>query len=264
MKVKLFILAVFCVLFSSSASALTELSAMVRGAYVLRETPSIDSIETPWQVEDEEEVFVLGSSLDSSWIQVLKRNGKSGWLPVHQVDLKRVDQKSYDDFYFALMRERRATTRWNFEMGLGWGTAPIGVGAEMMLRLNLFRDGMLTNKSDQFEIGTGLRYHLGANPSPTIEGDTLVSANAQPFYEVPLELSLLFRLGYRGALLVGPHFGVSFVNDPYARFNPAMPAITGFQFRYYPRDSFGLYWNTWVHLRSEIYYGISFGVNWRF
>ena len=249
---------------SPAAFALAEFTGMVRGDTVLKEEPNFEATDTRWQVKDEEEIFVLGTSIDGGWIEVIRRDGKSGWMPLNKVDLRRTDRPVYDDFYFAYMRERRITFRWNLELGLGWATAPIGVGAETMFRLNLFKNGMLTNKSDHFEIGTGFRYHLGAAPEPTLGVSGLETASAKQFWEVPVEFSLMFRLGYQGNFLVGPHFGVTFIQDPYGRFNPTMPAIAGFNFRYYHRDSVGIYWNTWVHLRSVIYYGLSFGVNWRF
>ena len=247
-----------------NAHALTELNAVVRDQYVLKTTPNFEGNQTEYEVAKGESTFVLGTSIDGAWVRVLRKDGKSGWMPVHLLDLHRVDQEDYDDFYFALMRERRKMTRWSWEAGLSFGTTPFGVGAETMLRLNLFKEGAVTHKTDQLEIGTGLRYHLGAAPSPTFNGVSLVSASAQKFWEIPLELSWMFRLGYRGSLMVGPHFGVSFVKDPYARFNPAMPAVAGINFRYFPRDNFGIYLHSWVHLRSVIYFSASTGVTWRF
>ncbi len=251
-------------LFSPSVVALTELSASVRDQYILKLKPEYDADNSEVEVMKNEFTFVLGTSLDGSWVQVINRDGRSGWIPVTMLDLQRVDQEDYDDFYFALMRERRYLSRISWEGGASFGTTPFGVGAETMLRVNLFKEGFATNKSDQLELGAGFRYHLGASPSPTFNGTTLVSDSAKRFFEVPVELSWMFRLGYRGNLLVGPHFGVSFVKDPFARFNPAMPAVAGFNFRYYPRDSFGIYFHTWVHLRSVIYYSASSGVTWRF
>lgn len=216
------------------------------------------------EVEENESTLVLGNSVDGDWIKVMTRDGYVGWIQEGLVDLTRVPKAEFDDYFYMLQKRNRVTHRWNFELGPSWGTAPFGLGLETMIRLNLYRDGFLMDRGDVFELGTGFRYHKGADPSPAIGATDLVNQEGKAFWEVPLEFTYLFRFGADGNLMAGPHFGVSFVKDPFARFTPSMPAVLGTQFRYYPRDSFGLYWNTWIHLRSVTYYGLSFGVNWRF
>jgi hypothetical protein len=250
---------------SAPASALSELNARVRETVFLKSQPSPDSSDTSVQVAADETVFVLGTSVDTTFVQVLKRNGETGWLQVNLADLYRVDRSDYDDYYYALMRERAYTSRWNFHLGASYGVLPFGVGAEGLVNLNIFRRGVFDSNVDQLEFGSGFKYHVGADPKPVLLGDgTLFSKPARPFWELPVQLLWLFRLGYRGETLLGPRIGFSVIQDRYSRFDTALPGLTGFELRHYPRDTLGLSWNVWVHLRSVIYYSTSFGVDFRF
>jgi hypothetical protein len=253
------------VLWATPASALSELNARVRENVFLKSQPSPESPDSSVQVTAEETVFVLGTSLDTTFVQVLKRNGETGWLQVSLADLHRVDRSDYDDYYYALMRERAYTSRWNFHLGASYGVLPFGVGAEGLVSLNIFRRGVFDSNVDQLEFGSGFKYHVGSDPKPVLLGDgTLYSKPARSFWEVPVQLLWLFRLGYRGETLLGPRLGFSVIQDQYSRFETALPGLTGFELRHYPRDTLGLSWNVWVHLRSVIYYSTSFGVDFRF
>ena len=250
---------------SSASAALTELNARVRETLLLKSAPSTDSADTAVEVLVDEKVFVLGTSVDTSFVQVLKKSGETGWIPVNLVDLYRVDRGDYDEYYYALMRERAYTSRWNFHLGASYGPAPMGVGGEALVNLNILRRGLFDSNLDQLEVGTGFIYHVGADPAPVLLGDgTLFTKAAQPFWEIPVQLVWLFRLGYRGETMLGPRLGFSVIQDRYSRFATALPALTGFELRHYPRDTLGLSWNVWVHLRSVIYYSTSFGVDFRF
>lgn len=259
----LFLLSVVLFL-PATATALTELSGRIRQDAMLRMDPLFESEMTETEVKEDESTLVLGNSVDGDWIKVMTRNGEQGWIQEGLVDLRRVPMDEFDEYFYMLRKKNRTVHRWNYELGLSWGTAPFGIGVENMIRLNLYEDGIFIHRGDVFELGTGFRYHKGADPSPAIGATDLVNQEGKAFWEVPLEFTYLFRIGVKGDLMAGPHFGVSFVNDPFARFTPSMPAVLGAKFRYYPGDSFGLYWNTWMHLRSVTYYGLSFGVNWRF
>jgi len=255
----------FVATWSAPTNALSELNARVRENVMLKSSPSEDATDTSYQVQVEEKVFVLGTSIDNSFIQVIKKNGETGWLPVGLADLHRVDRAEYDEYYYALMRERMHTTRWNFHLGASYGTAPVGIGGEALVNLNFFKRGVFDSNVDQLELGTGFKYHIGADPEPVLKEDgTLYSKPAKPFYEIPVQLVWLFRLGYRGETLIGPRLGFTYIQDRYARFNSALPALTGFELRHYPRDTLGISWNTWVYLRSVIYYSTSVGFDFRF
>jgi hypothetical protein len=260
---KIFFLFVLCGV--PSSFALTELNARVRENVILRSAPSFEAAQTGVELRVDETVFVLGSSLDSSYVQVIKRSGETGWIPVNLVDLYRVDQQDYDDFYYALMRERRKTTRWNLHLGATYGLVPMGLGGQAVLGLNILKRGVFDRNVDQLELSSGLRYHLGADPAPVLRLDgSLYNKAAEAFWEFPVQLLWLFRLGYRGGTMLGPRVGFSVVRDSYNRFSTALPGLTGFEFRHYPRDTLGISWGTWVHLRSVIYYSTSFGLDFRF
>ncbi len=181
------------------------------------------------------------------------------------LDLYRVDRQDYDDYYYALMRERRMTSRWNLHVGGSWGSVPMGIGGQALVGLNFLRRGVFDANIDQLELVSGIRYHLGADPEPALRLDgTLYNKPAQPFWEVPVQLLWLFRLGYRGAFMIGPRVGFSVVQDDYNRWPIALPGLAGFEARYYPRDHWGFSWGNWVHLRSVMYFSTSFGVDFRF
>jgi hypothetical protein len=257
------LLSVLCV--ASGAQALSEMNAKIRDNLLLRSAPDEDSETNGVDVVTDETVFVLGTSVDGSWVKVLKKNGQSGWLTLNYVDLYRVDREEYDDFYYELMRERRYTTRWAWNMGLSYGPAPMGVGVESLLHINLAKRGLLDSNVDQFELASGIRYHLGSDPRPALRLDgSLYNKPARAFYEVPVFLVWLFRMGYRGQVMLGPRIGFSIIKDFYNRFEYSLPGLTGFEFRYYPADRTGLISSTWIQVRSVIYYQTSTGLSFRF
>jgi hypothetical protein len=251
--------------FSASLYAVNALNAKVRETQMLRVAPQDESPVGSVQVEVDEVVFVLGTSVDGYWVQVLKDNGKSGWVPINLIDIYRVDRLDYDDFYYAMMRERRVTSRWHLGGAVSYGPVPYGLGGEAVLHLNLFRKGIFQLNVDQIELGAGFRYHLGADPTPALKPDgSLFNKASEAFYEIPVYLLWMFRLGYRGDWMLGPRLGFAVVKDPFFRFDYSIPAVTGFELRHYPRDMLGLSWNVWVHMRSVVYYSTSFGLNIRF
>ncbi|MEO5666736.1 MAG: hypothetical protein ABIR96_01620, partial [Bdellovibrionota bacterium] len=168
-------------------AALTELNAKVRENLVLKSEPSGDAPDNGVEVKTDEKVFVLGSSVDTTFVQVLKKSGESGWVAVDRVDLFRVDRSDYDEYYYALMRQRAFTSRWNLHVGGSYGTLPLGVGVETLVNLNILKRGVFDSKSDQLELGSGFLYHLGADPKPVLKDDgTLFSKPAQPYWEIPI------------------------------------------------------------------------------
>lgn len=250
---------------SPSVYALSELNAKVRDNLYLRSSPAEDAESNGVQVVTDETVFVLGTSVEGSWIQVLKKSGETGWLTLNFVDLFRVDRADYDEYYYQLMRERRYNTRWAWNLGLSYGPTPMGIGAETTLHLNLAKRGVFDSNVDQLELASGIRYHLGADPKPALRSDgTLFNKPAEAFWEIPVFFVWLFRMGYRGELMIGPRFGFSVLKDSYNRFPTSVPGLTGFELRYFPVDTVGLSWNTWIQMRSVVYYQTSFDLSFRF
>jgi hypothetical protein len=255
----------FVVLSSPAARALSELGARIREAQVLKAGPSEDAGESPVRVEAGDRLLVLGSSVDSLYVQVLKKGSGTGWIEVNRVDLFRLDRSEYDAFYYEMMRESAVSSRWNLCFGPNWGTVPFGLGGEAMVSLNIFRRGVFESNGDQLEISTGFKSHLGADPDPLLRADgTLSSKPAQPFWQIPLQLVWLARFGHRGETMLGPRLGFAYVRDSYSRFGSALPAVAGIEFRHFTSDVFGVSWSAQAYLRSVVYYSTSFGLNFRY
>lgn len=248
-----------------SVRAISELNAKVRENYSLKKAPQEDAQPNGVLVNVDEVVFVLGTSVDGHWSQVMKKSGETGWITLNLVDLYRVDRADYDDLYYVMLRERRHTTRWTWNAGLSYGPTPMGIGAESTLHYNFAKRGVFNANVDQIELASGFRYHLGADPAPALKPDgTLYNKSAKAFWEIPVYLLWMLRLGARGEWMFGPRLGFSIIKDSFNRFEYAVPGLTGFEMRYFPGDSLGFTWNVWAQMRSVIYYQTSFGLSYRF
>src|SRR5690606_36681589 len=78
---------ILCLAFPIQAFAATAFNAKVRDNYFLRESPEEEARASRVQVNLDEVVFVLGTSLNTAWVQVLKEDGQSGWITTNLLDL---------------------------------------------------------------------------------------------------------------------------------------------------------------------------------
>jgi hypothetical protein len=234
----------------------SQFRAVVKEAQTLSVGPSEKYPLLTTQVVQGEAVLVLGNSTGGVWMNIMKSDGREGWIPATKVDLYKVPPYELDDLEEAWQRKRRVTSNWVIDAGTILASGPNAIGASATVWWVPFSNGLTAKKIDQLEFGAGFRY--------AVRVATKSSLNGKGFSEMPFMMQWMFRMPPRGSLMAGVKAGATLLQDTAGLNSSFYAFVWGASIRYFPFDNFGFFVDLVTAHRLNFFITREMGMSFRF